>query len=100
MATVRERIVATPIEGMVQALEALRDRSDNLPLLPSLAEIPTLVLSGAADAIIPAGEMEVMAGAIPGAIYQLIDEAGHLPPLEQGAATTAALAAFLSRLPV
>ena len=100
MATVRERIVATPIEGMVQALEALRDRSNSLPLLPSLAEIPTLVLSGAADAIIPAGEMEAMAGAIPGAIYQLIDEAGHLPPLEQGAATTAALAAFLSRLPV
>jgi YbgC/YbaW family acyl-CoA thioester hydrolase len=98
IATVREQIAATPVEGIVQALEAMRDRPDNRSLLPSLAGIPTLVLSGAADLIIPVAEMRSMAGAIPGAVYQAIDEAGHLPPLEQSAATTAAIAGFLSGL--
>lgn len=98
LAEVREQIVATPVEGIVQALESMRDRRDSLPLLPSLAGIPTQVLSGAADLIIPMDEMRSMAAAIPGAVYQVIEAAGHLPPLEQSAATTDAIAAFLSRL--
>ncbi|HTO72729.1 MAG TPA: alpha/beta fold hydrolase, partial [Gemmatimonadales bacterium] len=95
VALVREHIDATTIPGIVQALEALRDRSDSRPLLPSLGGLPTLVVSGASDRLMPAEGMKAMAAIIPGAVYQSIEGAGHLPPLERAEESTAAIATFL-----
>ena len=49
--------------------------------LPAAA-VPVLVVWGAADRMIPVGHGQAYAAAIPGAEYQLISDAGHLPQLE------------------
>ncbi|MDZ4674056.1 MAG: alpha/beta fold hydrolase [Gemmatimonadota bacterium] len=97
VAQVRAMVMATPVAGVAGALGAMRDRGDSRVLLPELGRIPVLVVSGAADALIPAAVAEALADAIPGARLEIIPGAGHLPPLEQPAATTAALQRFLER---
>lgn len=96
LSLVRDRIAALSPAGLVQALEAMRDRSDSRDLLNSLGALPVLVLAGQADQMIPESDMRALATAIPGAVYRVIDGAGHLAPLEQPEATTAAIAAFLT----
>jgi len=99
VAEVRKGILEMAVSGILAALMALRDRPDSRPLLPTLGDIPTLVLSGAADAITPPQGMRAMAGDIPGAEYVLIEGAGHLAPLEQPDVTTDTIAGFLRKLP-
>jgi pimeloyl-ACP methyl ester carboxylesterase/mannose-6-phosphate isomerase-like protein (cupin superfamily) len=49
--------------------------------MPAVA-VPVLVVWGAADRIIPVEHGEAYAAAIPGAEFQVISDAGHLPQLE------------------
>lgn len=98
-ARARRMIAATPVAGIVGALSAMRDRPDSTDLLPLLDEIPTLVVVGAHDRITPPDGAEAMADAIPGARFEVIAGAGHVPPLERPAEVTALLADFLKSLP-
>ncbi|MBA2626595.1 MAG: alpha/beta fold hydrolase [Gemmatimonadales bacterium] len=95
---VRQMILATPIAGITGALSAMRDRPDSTSLLASLAGIPTLVVVGEDDRITPADEAREMAEAIPGARFEVISSAGHVPPVEQPAETTRLIAEFLASL--
>ncbi len=97
-ARVRRMISAAPAAGLAGALAAMRDRPDSTDLLETLEDIPTLVASGDRDRIIPADRAREMAGLIPGARVELIAGAGHLPPLERPAETTALLSGFLASL--
>ncbi len=99
VAEVRNGILGMAVPGILAALIALRDRPDSRPLLPTLGDIPTLVIAGAADAITPPKGMRAMAEAIPGAEYVLVEGAGHLAPLEQPDVTTDTIARFLQKLP-
>jgi len=56
---------------------------------------PALVLWGSADRIVTPGYGKAVAARIPGASFVLVDDAGHLPQLENPAGTFAALDAFL-----
>ncbi|MEO8030734.1 MAG: alpha/beta fold hydrolase [Gemmatimonadota bacterium] len=96
VAEVRDRIANTGVAGIVQALESMRDRTASQPLLASLGEIPTMVVAGASDQYIPEPNMRTLASAIPGAVYRVIEGAGHLAPLEQSESMTAAIAGFLA----
>ena len=96
---VRRMMAATPVAGMVGALGAMRDRLDSTDLLPGLAGLPTLVMVGADDGLTPPTEAQAIAAAVPGARLTVIAGAGHLPPLERPAETTAALREFLAGLP-
>jgi len=91
----RELMAGTPVPGIVGALAAMRDRAGSESLLPTLAGLPTLILAGEADSIVPPDQARAMAQLIPGARLSIIPGAGHLPPLEQPSATTAALREFL-----
>jgi pimeloyl-ACP methyl ester carboxylesterase len=95
---VRALMAATPVAGIVGALGAMRDRPDSTTLLPSLGDVPTLVLAGSDDEITPSAAAAAMAAAIPGARLVEIAGAGHLATLEEPSATTEALRTFLSRL--
>lgn len=92
---VRRMIEATPIAGIAGALAAMRDRRDSTDLLPSLGAIPVLVAVGERDRLVSPEAARTMAGAIPGARFEIIPAAGHIPPLEQPVETTALLADFL-----
>lgn len=98
-AEVREMMAATPLAGMVGALGAMRDRPDSTGLLPALGGLPTLVLVGEEDVLTPPDQVRALAQAIPGARFVAVPGAGHLPPVEQPAATTGALLEFLRLLP-
>jgi len=69
-------------EGVVGALTAMRDRPNSTELLGNL-HMPVLIIHGKDDQVIPPSEAEVMAKAIPHNDLHLIDNAGHLPNLEQ-----------------
>ena len=58
--------------------------------LPAIS-IPTLVVWGAADRMIPPEHGQAYASAIPGAQFRLIAHAGHLPQLETPAELLAAV---------
>jgi pimeloyl-ACP methyl ester carboxylesterase len=57
---------------------------------------PTLIVWGKADRIIAPAYAQEFAGRIAGARVELIDQAGHLPHLEQPEAVTKAVRAFLA----
>jgi pimeloyl-ACP methyl ester carboxylesterase len=61
--------------------------------LPAIM-IPTLVVWGAADRMIPPAHGQAYADAIPGAQFRLIEHAGHLPQLETPAELLAAVTEF------
>jgi len=88
----------TPVAGIVGALTAMRDRPDSRPLLPALAGLPTLVLVGEHDTLTPPEVGRAMADAIPGAGFEVVAGAAHLPTLEQPEITTGLLQRFLDGL--
>ncbi|MFD2795917.1 alpha/beta fold hydrolase [Promicromonospora vindobonensis] len=83
--------------GIVGALEAMRDRPDALPVLRSSAP-PTLLLIGEHDARTPRASMQEIADQVPGSTVDSVPGSGHLPPLENPAATTDRISAFLDGL--
>ncbi len=64
---------------------------------PGLREIrcPTLVLAARDDRLCPVDRHREIAALVPGAELQVLDRTAHLSPLEQPAAVTAALHAWL-----
>ena len=81
-------------EGLIAALEALRDRPDSRPLLPNI-RVPVLVVVGEEDGVTPPALAESMHRAIPGSRLEAIPGAGHIVPLERPVAFTGALTRFL-----
>jgi pimeloyl-ACP methyl ester carboxylesterase len=75
----------------------MADRPDSVPLLQGIA-VPTLVVTGRDDAVIPEAQMQRIADGIPGALRIDLD-CGHLSNLEQPHEFTRALADFLTPLP-
>jgi len=94
---VRNLIVPNRPQGIKAAVRAMMERSDSTPLL-SRIKVPTLILAGAEDALIPPTEAEAMDRAIPASKYELMPFAGHLPNLEQSAAFDGLLSQFLQKL--
>jgi 3-oxoadipate enol-lactonase len=81
---VRRLILVNSAEGIVTALGALKTRPDSTPLLPAIT-CPTLVITGAEDAIIPVTDAESMHAAIPGSSLVVLPRVGHLSNLEDPA---------------
>ena len=81
-------------EGVIGALAAMRDRADHGELLARIS-VPTLVVHGKDDRVIPTAEAEAMADALPDVGLVLLDNTGHMPPLEQPEAFDAAVKDFL-----
>jgi 3-oxoadipate enol-lactonase len=92
---VRQMILNTPSAGIVGTLKGMAGRADSGQLLPKL-NIPVLILTGDKDQIIPPDKAKAMAAAIPTATLALVENAGHMPMLEQPQATTTAIRDFLS----
>ncbi len=83
--------------GVIGALRAMKDRHDATPLLPHI-RVPTLVVAGRDDLLIPVDQSRAMAERIPGAQFTVIPGAGHLAPMEQPVATARVVGEFLESL--
>lgn len=80
-------------------LRVLQRRPDQQKTLRK-ANIPTLIITGASDTLIPRRRAEFLAAMMPQGCLEIIPEAGHMPQLEQPEAVTKVLATFLAgRLP-
>lgn len=90
----RTMVESTPYETMVAALRGMRDRKDRSGVLATI-DVPTLVVGGAEDRLMPEETTRALGAAIPGAETVIIEGAGHLPPIEQPEATARALVEFL-----
>jgi len=75
---------------------ALRDRSESVATLPTIG-CPALVLCGREDQLCPVGYHEMMAKAIPRADLVVLAGCGHLSPMEEPRAVTAAIEGLLQR---
>ena len=74
---------------------ALQSRPDQCETLRCV-DVPTLILHGAEDRLCPAERHELMRDLVPGATLIRIDDAGHLPTLEQPKPTNEALEKWLT----
>jgi pimeloyl-ACP methyl ester carboxylesterase len=85
------------VTTIADALAALRDRLD---MTDSLREIrvPTLLIFGEEDAIVPPAAIRALQQGIAGAQLETIAGAGHLPNLEQPKKFNSALSDFLRGL--
>ena len=84
------------IEDLVNQFRAMLTRPDARPLLARIT-CPTLVLCGREDTYSPLARHEEMAQAIPNARLVIVDECGHMAPMEQPEAVTRALQEWLSK---
>ena len=79
---IRNMINSISVSTMVTDLIAMKERPDSTQILGKI-QVPTIIIHGADDQIIPVQEAEVMASAIPGARLKVLPDAGHLVNLEQ-----------------
>jgi pimeloyl-ACP methyl ester carboxylesterase len=87
---------AQPV-AIAAALRAMAAREDSTELLP-LIPVPSLVISGSVDTIIPAMVARMMAEQLLDATYLEIPLAAHLTAVEFPQEWSAALSSFLDRL--
>jgi pimeloyl-ACP methyl ester carboxylesterase len=99
LALVQDMATTLGPDQFQRQLRATQRRPDQQKTLRK-ANVPTLILAGAADTIVPRRRAEFMAGMMPQGCLEVIADAGHMPQLEQPDAVTQALETFLSgRLP-
>jgi pimeloyl-ACP methyl ester carboxylesterase len=79
------------------AIQRMMHRPDSTPLLAQI-KVPTLVVTGEEDELIPVEESRTIANAVSGATLVVIPRAGHLSNLEQPEPFNNALNAFLTKL--
>jgi pimeloyl-ACP methyl ester carboxylesterase len=90
-------IRATPIDGLRFTLSEVLAKRKSLFRLTGVLKsvrVPTLVMVGELDYVCSKAS-RLLAQAIPGATLKIIENSGHMSPLEQPAAFTAALLEFL-----
>lgn len=81
-------------EVFLRQSRALMHRPDQSDTLRA-ARQPALILCGRADALCPVERHQLMAGLCPNAVLHVVEDAGHLPTLEQPDETNAALRRWL-----
>ena len=81
-------------KAFLRQQQAILRRPDSWPDLAAIG-CPTLLLSGRQDRLAPPELQQEMAKAIPGARQIVIEECGHLSPLEQPEKVTKALREWL-----
>lgn len=94
-ATFRDMGRAVGPDAFGRQMTAIMGRPDSRPDLPAIA-VPTLVLCGRQDALSPPDWHREMADAIGGAELVILEDCGHMAPMEKPQETTAALRRWLA----
>ncbi len=99
LALVQDMAATLGLDQFRLQLRALQRRPDQQRILRH-ANLPTLILTGEVDTLVPRRRAELLAAMMPQGCVEVIEDAGHMMQLEQPEAVTAALETFLSgRLP-
>lgn len=83
-------------DAFLRQQRAIMGRTDSVATLASIS-CPTLVLCGRQDLITPRENSELMAAAIPGASLSILEDCGHMVPLEYPAIVNTALREWMER---
>ena len=83
--------------GIAAIQRGMAARPDSTLTLGSI-DVPTLVIAGAEDTLVPAALMETMSRKIPGSRFQTVSAAGHYAPFEQPQEMLSVLWPFLESL--
>jgi 3-oxoadipate enol-lactonase len=89
----RNMVVRTPVEGYLGTCTAIRHA--DLSAEASRIEVPTLCIVGGEDIATPPDLVRGTADLIPGAHFEVIDGAGHLPCIETPDAMASLITSFL-----
>jgi pimeloyl-ACP methyl ester carboxylesterase len=95
LALVQDMAAGLGLQAYVRQTRALQRRPDQQKVLRKV-RIPALIVAGASDSILPLRRQEFLAQLMPFGQFQVIDDAGHLPQLEQPEPVTEALRTFLA----
>ncbi len=90
-------MASAPVDGVVGALQAMMERPDSTPTLATI-DVPTLVVVGEEDTLIPVSESRALNAAIRGSRLEVIAGAGHVSNMERPAAFNHVLSEFLGVL--
>jgi 2-hydroxymuconate-semialdehyde hydrolase len=102
---VRRRYESSTAPGAWEAIAAARFRRPGVSAPPTPSperayeriKVPTLVIEGGADKLLPPGWAAQIAGQIAGARSVVVDDAGHCPQIEKAATVNDLLLDFLAR---
>lgn len=89
LAGYRNMLTRTSVAGYTGVCAAIRD--SDLTDATARLTVPTLCIAGANDLATPPALVETLAGLIQGAHFQMIEDCGHLPSIEQPAAMAQAI---------
>lgn len=78
---------ATGVEGFERQQTAITNRPDSQPTLKAIT-CPTLVVVGRQDGLTPVSEAQTIASGIAGSRLEVLEDCGHLAPMEQPARVT------------
>lgn len=84
-------------ETFIRAQRALQRRPDQQSTLRRIRKKPVLILGGRHDALCPVRRHEFMATLVAGADLHIVENAGHLPTLEQPEDVTSALMGWMRK---
>jgi len=76
-------MLSTNPKGAAMAMRARSERIDYLNVVLPLIKVPVLIVVGRQDEFTPVAKAEEMRAAIPGSKLVVIEDAGHMPNLEQ-----------------
>lgn len=92
--TISEMALAVGKEGFLRQQRAIIGRMDSRPHLARIA-CRTLVVAARSDALMPVELLEELASGIPGATLAIVEDSGHMAPLEQPEEVTELLRGWL-----
>lgn len=95
-ARLRSMVEGVRYETVVAALAGMRDRADRRSLLSGI-EVPVLVVVGDRDQVTPPASAREMAEAVPDGRLVVVEDAGHLTPLEAADRVSRALGSLLDQ---
>lgn len=95
--TVRQIMRHTSLRAVLGDLQGMMERIDSRPFLKQIS-VPTLIIHGKDDPLIPIDEAQAMQAAIPNCRLLIMENAAHLPNLEASERFNHAIREFIKTL--